>query len=82
MAAIMSEQTPEERALGRAIELAGGHSAVSKELGISVQAVYKWRRAPVERCADLERMSGRKVRRQDLRPDIFGPVRPLSERAA
>jgi len=82
MAGIMSTQTSEKDALARAIEAAGGYSAVARELGISFQAVYKWTRAPVERCADLERLSGRTVRRQDLRPDIFGPVRTATERAA
>lgn len=81
MSAIMSIHTPEREALGRAIEAAGGHSAVAKELGISVQAVYKWTRAPVERCADLERLAGRRVKRQELRPDIFGPIRVATERA-
>lgn len=72
MTATMNDYTSEKQALARAISEAGGVSAVAEALGITVQAVYKWDRAPVERCADLERLSRKKVRRVELRPDIFG----------
>jgi DNA-binding transcriptional regulator YdaS (Cro superfamily) len=37
----------------KAIELAGGALAVSLKMGISFQAVYKWRRAHVPACRAL-----------------------------
>lgn len=32
---------------------------------------------PPERCAQVEQVTGGKVRRVDLRPDIFGPLPAL-----
>jgi DNA-binding transcriptional regulator YdaS (Cro superfamily) len=57
--------------LGRAIKSVGGLGALAKGLGISPQAVDKWRRSgiPAERVLKLESMSG--VSRSDLRPDLY-----------
>lgn len=41
------------------------------ELGITAQAVSQWRRVPVERVVDVERVTG--VPREQLRPDLFKP---------
>jgi DNA-binding transcriptional regulator YdaS (Cro superfamily) len=38
-------------------------------LGLSVQAVSQWDKIPVERCGDVERLTG--VSRHVQRPDIF-----------
>jgi DNA-binding transcriptional regulator YdaS (Cro superfamily) len=49
-----------------------GFAELAGHLGLSRQAVYKWLDAgvPVERCSDIERLTG--VPRSLLRPDIFG----------
>jgi DNA-binding transcriptional regulator YdaS (Cro superfamily) len=61
-----------KEALQTAIRIAGGKSAAAEVLGISRQAIWKWDVAPVERVADLERLSKGKITRFELRPDIFG----------
>lgn len=63
-------------ALERAIEVAGGLSALAVAIGSTPQVVQNWRKrgVPPERCADVERATGGKVTRADLRPDLFGEV--------
>lgn len=74
--------TPFE-ALETAIRIAGGPTAAASELGVSRQALWKWRRAPALRVVDLERISRGKVSRHELRPDIFGsPERSTADQAA
>lgn len=58
--------------LKHAIETAGGPSALSRELGISSQAIPQWRRVPPNRVLEVERITG--ISRHVLRPDIFGPA--------
>jgi DNA-binding transcriptional regulator YdaS (Cro superfamily) len=60
-----------ENPIERVISIAGGLGALAKRLGISPQAVDKWRRngVPAERVLVLESMSG--VSRSDLRPDLY-----------
>jgi DNA-binding transcriptional regulator YdaS (Cro superfamily) len=63
------------KALKRAIEAAGGVSALAAAINASPQTVINWRnrkRVPPERCADIERATGGAVTRHELRPDIFG----------
>ena len=69
--------------LNRAIAVTGGIQSLAKALGISYQAVQKWRalgRPPAERCLAIERHTG--VSRYDLRPDIYGPAPVSRKRAA
>jgi DNA-binding transcriptional regulator YdaS (Cro superfamily) len=49
---------------------AGGRAALARELGISKAAVSQWRRIPVGRALDVERLTG--ISRHRLRPDIYG----------
>ena len=56
-------------AVDRAIEKAGGASAVARAFGISPQAVGQWKRIPAERVLALEALSG--ISRHLLRPDIY-----------
>lgn len=49
---------------------AGGVVALSRALGLSRAAVSQWKRIPIERVIDVERLTG--VPRADLRPDVFG----------
>lgn len=58
-----------ETVLQRAVRGAGGVTKLARALGISHQAVLKWRRLPAERVLEVERLSG--VSRHELRPDIY-----------
>lgn len=40
-------------------------------LGVSYQAVHKWKRVPAERVLDVERLRG--ISRSTLRPDLYPP---------
>lgn len=62
-------------ALDLAKQAVGGGRALAHKLGISPPAVYQWRRVPVARVLDVERVTG--VARHDLRPDIY-PAPPVS----
>lgn len=56
--------------LSRAIKLAGGLSALARELGISKQAVYAWQKVPPQHVLQVERLTG--ITRYELRPDLHG----------
>lgn len=61
--------------LTRAKEAVGGNTALARLLGgITPQAISQWRRVPVNRVLDVERVT--KVSRHLLRPDIY----PVSKR--
>lgn len=62
--------------LDRAIEAAGGVSALAKQLGETVQTVSNWkgRGAPANRCAAIEALTG--VGRRELRPDDWADYWP------
>jgi DNA-binding transcriptional regulator YdaS (Cro superfamily) len=60
--------------LAAAIAAAGSISELARLLGVTNQAVCKWRRVPAERVLEVERLTG--VSRYDLRPDVFGPESP------
>jgi DNA-binding transcriptional regulator YdaS (Cro superfamily) len=53
----------------QAIAAAGGIRGLAVLLGISTQAVGKWRRVPAERVIEVERVTG--VPRTALRPDLY-----------
>lgn len=58
-----------------AIEFAGSQTALAKKLGVTQQNVWNWlhrdKKIPVERAIQIERVTNEKVKRHDLRPDIF-----------
>jgi DNA-binding transcriptional regulator YdaS (Cro superfamily) len=60
--------TPEE-ALQEAIRIAGGQSALGRELGVTQQAVFQWKQAPPQHVITIEDLTG--ISRDLLRPDIF-----------
>ena len=59
--------------LNRVYEAAGSKYRLAKLLGIKKQAVQTWRRIPVERVIDVERITG--ISRHDLRPDLSAVFR-------
>ena len=67
-------------ALELAISVAGSMTALADHLGITPQAVARWRNVPAARCLEVERLTG--ISRHQLRPDIYGPEprRPLGRR--
>jgi DNA-binding transcriptional regulator YdaS (Cro superfamily) len=52
----------------RAIEAAGGVSALAAELGLTPQSVSEWPRVPIDWLVDVEKITG--IKRQHLRPDL------------
>lgn len=78
---LISHMTPEQAKLS-AVEHAGGAPTVAKALGISLQAVWKWRLVPAERVVALEGLAGGRVTRHQMRPDIFGPAPKPAKAAA
>ena len=58
----------------KAIEKAGGVSALAKALKISVPSVSAWHRIPINRVVLVEKITG--ISRHSLRPDIF--ERPIA----
>ncbi len=60
-----------DRALTTAIKILDGTVRLAALLGISSQAVSQWDRCPVERVLEVERATGGKVSRHELRPDIY-----------
>lgn len=70
-------------ALRRAVERFKTRKALADALGVTPMAVTNWfvRGVPADRCADIERVTEGAVRREELRPDVFGPVdrRPMKE---
>ena len=64
---------PELRALERAIEIAGGQSALGRAINKRQSVIRDWLvrkgRAPAEACGLIEAATG--VTRAELRPDIY-----------
>ncbi len=56
-------------ALAEAALRVGGVAKLAEMLGLSRQAVYKWKRVPAERAPQIERLTG--VPRAELRPDLY-----------
>jgi DNA-binding transcriptional regulator YdaS (Cro superfamily) len=68
-------ETPKE-ALKRAVEAAGGFTALGRRLKISGEAIMQWDRVPPLRVLQVERITG--VSRHLLRPDVY-PAREAAE---
>lgn len=59
----------------KACDLVGGMSTLAKLCDVSPPAVFKWvkkNKAPANRCIQIEKATKGKVRRFELRPDVFG----------
>lgn len=65
-------QTP----LQRAVEIAGGQSALAAKLNVKQGHVWYWlnraKQVPAEQVIPIEEATGGQVTRQELRPDLFG----------
>ena len=61
-----------KKAAWQAIKLLGGPRKVSVRYDLSVQAVYKWSKIPVDRVLEIEEATGGQVTRYEMRPDIYG----------
>jgi len=61
-----------DAALERALEAAGGPAALARSLKITIQSVWGWRRCPPKRAVAVEKATGGRVKRHELRPDVFG----------
>jgi len=73
----MDTNTPAE-ALKSAIAMFSSLKAFSDALGVRYQVVQQWieNRVPAEYCPKIERVTGRKVRCEQLRSDVdWGYVR-------
>lgn len=74
--------------LERAIELAGGQSALASKINRQQGHVHYWLRhakagVPPSAAIDIENALDGKISRHDLRPDIFGvaPTSPKEDAA-
>ena len=47
----------------------GSAQRLAEALRVTPQAVSQWRRVPLLRCAEVERLTG--IPRHELRPDFF-----------
>lgn len=77
----------EMNALARAVEIAGGQSALARLIGEPVKQGHVWYWlntangiVPAEYCIAIENGTG--VSRHELRPDVFGAERAANDRAA
>ena len=65
--------------LERAIDIAGGASALASAIQVAASTPAMWKargRVPAEHCAAIERVVGRAVTRQDLRPSDWQRIWP------
>ena len=70
-------QMKHKKALERAIAIVGSQAEVARKLKVSQPTVFYWLRenrrgVPVEYAAQMEQATGGLVKREELRPDIFG----------
>lgn len=73
----------------RAVEIAGGQSALARAIGGTVKQAHVWywlnkddALVPAEHCLTIEQATGGQVTRHELRPDVFGPAPVESQRAS
>lgn len=63
-------------AIDKAVELAGGRTKLAELIGVTPQFIWQMQRGirpiPAALCRRIEAATG--VKREDLRPDVFGQV--------
>lgn len=67
----------EKTAIVKACQFRGSQKKLAIDLGVSEQAISKWKKrgVPAERVLEIERVTGGAVTRYELRPDLY----PLEE---
>lgn len=56
----------------KAYEIVGGISAMARHFNLTPWAVSKWReKVPADRCAKIEELTAGKVKKSELRPDLW-----------
>lgn len=60
-----------------AVRAHGSIASLSEAMGLTYQAIWKWRRIPAERVREVESLTG--ISRKRLRPDLYGDDPPDSE---
>lgn len=60
-----------DESLSEAVRIVGGNAALARILKISREAVSQWDRCPAERVVAVSEATGRKVRPEHLRPDLY-----------
>ena len=72
----MARKTQEKLSSARkAVSLAGGPSALSRQFGITPQAISRWLArdtVPANWVLSIEALLDGEISRHDLRPDVFG----------
>lgn len=65
----------QDPAVARACEIVGSQSELGRQIGVGQSAVnyWLWSRKPVpaKRAVQIEVATGGKVRREEIRPDLF-----------
>lgn len=61
----------------RAIDIRGNQTNLGEALGVAQSTISNWLKngVPAEWCAAIEHVTG--VPREEIRPDVFGPVPSL-----
>lgn len=54
-----------------AADAVGGLAKLAETIGVSPQALYQWDRVPADRALAIEKATGERVLREDMRPDIW-----------
>jgi DNA-binding transcriptional regulator YdaS (Cro superfamily) len=65
----------------RAIDVAGGVSALATAIGVRPNVVGNWKlrgNVPAAHCLQIEQATAGAVTRYDLRPDVFGSAPELA----
>lgn len=59
----------------KAISIIGNVAKTAREMGVNRAAIYWWAEngCPPDRVLKLESLTGNKITRYELRPDIYGP---------
>ncbi len=73
------------KALEKAVDLAGGQTALANLLGVTQGRIWNWlnrdQKVSPEMVIAIETATGGKVSRHDLRPDIYPIETPAAEPA-
>lgn len=82
------KDNPRLDAVRKAVELLGGQRAAARTLGCSQHKIWKAVNDQLvggvdpQLAADLHRATKGKVKKSDMRPDVFEPRKPYTRKAA